>query len=267
MRRTSRPDTRRRAYFTWLCAAASFVLVASVASAQGAPPERRTGIGVHFGFDPVVAGQVVREAETSGNFGTARVNGRSYPDIYHLARVFGGEISYEFGRGREALGRVSFTRSASRGPVELRENIARFPTSRFTSSAEFTDYSTMTIEGGARWHLRSEGVIRPFIGGTGGLAIVEAVTIDPPVRTPPPFGPQTVSNLFFLQSTVPTLAGIAGLAFALSPQVQLRVESGLRFQGRPDAEPPDEWTGPWLNDIYDGRRWSIPVTATLQLRF
>jgi hypothetical protein len=243
------------------------VLCASGAAAQNAPPERRTGVSVHVGVDPVVAGQLVREAETSGNFGTARVHRRSYPDIYGLARMLGGELSYGFADGREALARVTVTRSASRGAVELRENIARFPASRTTSTAEFSDYNTLTIEGGVRWHLKSEGVARPYVGGSGGVAIVGDITIDPPLRTPPPFGPAMVSNVFFTRSTVPTLAGIAGIAFAVRPELQLRLESGLRFQGRPDAEPSDEWTGPWLNDVYDGLRWSIPITAALHLRF
>lgn len=243
------------------------MLVASVASAQPAVLERRTGVAVNIGVDPVVAGQVVREAETSGIFGTARVNNRSYPDIYRLARIFGGEVSYELAGRREVLARVTFTRSASRGPVEFREIIARFPASRTASSAEFSDYKTMAIEGGVRWYLRSQGVARPYVGGTGGVAVVRTIMIDPPVRTPPPFGPQTVSNIFFQESTVPTLAGVAGLSFAVRPQLQLRFETGLRYQGRPGAEPPDEWTGPWLNEIYDGLRWSIPMTATLQLRF
>jgi len=60
---------------------------------------------------------------------------------------------------------------------------------------------------------------------------------------------------------------IGGLSFVVSRHLHLRAESGMRFQARPQHEPPDDWTGPWLTEIYDGPRWSVPLTGTLQLRF
>lgn len=234
--------------------------------AQDAPRDRRTAVGVHIGLDPVVAGQIVREAETSGIFGTLRVYSGSYPEIYRPARIFGGEVSYAFARGREALGRVSFTRSPTRGPVEFREFHFR-GTSPDVRRAEFTDYRSRSLEGGFRWNVGSLRTMRPHVGGVAGVATIQAITIDPPVRMPPPRGPGTASNVFFLRSTVPTFAAIAGLSFVVRPQLHIRFETGLRYQGRPEAEPPDEWTGPWLHDIYDGLRWSMPLTTTVQLRF
>ena len=250
----------------WGLAVSSVVLTASAAAAQDASQQRRTAIGVQFGLDPAVAGQIVREAETSGMFGTFRVYGAAHRDIYRPARIFGGEVSYPLAPGREAVARVTFTRSASRGPVEFREFHFRGspPDVRL---AEFTDYRSRSFEGGFRWHPGSPRTLRPYLAGVAGVSTLEAVTIDPPVRMPPVPGPGTASNVFFLRSTVPTLAALAGLSFVVRPQFHIRMETGLRYQGRPEAEPPDEWTGPWLDDIYDGLRWSIPVTATFQVRF
>lgn len=235
--------------------------------AQDAPSERRTAVGVNIGVDPVVAGQFVRGTETSGLFGTARVHSRSFREIYRLAWSFGAEVSHVFAERREALARATYTRGMSRGPVEFRESISRFPMTRITRLAEFSEYSVVEIVGGLRSYFGSRGTTRPYIGGIGGVAIVREVTIDPPVRMPPVLGPGTASNVFFTRSVVPTIGAIAGLSSSLRSNVSLRVEAGIRFQARPNSEPPDEWTGPWLNDIYDGYRWSIPVTGTVQFRF
>lgn len=245
----------------------TLLLVATVAMAQDAPSERRTAVGVHIGVDPIVAATVVRGAETSGLFGTARVHNLSFSEVYRQAWMFGGEVSYAFAESREALVRLTYTRATSRGPVEFRESITRFPMTRIAGFAEFTDYSAVAIEGGVRWHFGSAGMTRPYVGGMGGVAIVRTITIDPPVRMTPLRGPGQASNVFFKRSAVPTIGAISGLSFVVRPDLYLRIEAGLRYQARPEPEPPDEWTGPWLNEIYDGFRWSVPVTGTVQFRF
>ncbi len=249
-----------------ICASTLF-FTGTPAMGQSAPGERRTAIAVQIGLDPVVAGQLVRGAETSSSAGTLRVHDRSFSEIYRQAWMVGAEVNYVFAERREALVRVTYTRGSSHGPVEFRETILRFPSTRTAHVAEFTNYGAVTIEGGFRWHLRSAGAIRPYVGGMGGPAIVRTIRINPPVRMPPLQGPGMASDVFFRQSAVPTISGISGLSFVARPDLHFRIETGLRYQGRPKPEPLDARTGPWLNDIYDGLRWSVPVTATVQFRF
>jgi hypothetical protein len=238
-----------------------------VVMAQDVRNERRTAIGVHVGLDPVIGGQFVRGAETNTAAGTAIVRDRSFSDVYEQAWTIGAEVSYLVADRSEAFARLTYTRAASRGLVEFRESVLRFPLTRIAVAAEFTDYQAIAIEGGFRRYLRSTGAVRPYVGGTGGAAIVPEIRINPPVRVPPGRGPGTASNVFFTRSVVPTIGGTFGLSFNARPDLHLRIEAGLRYQGRPEPEPPDEWTGPWLNDIYDGLRWSVPITGSVQFRF
>lgn len=238
------------------------------AVAQGQGDERRIAVSVHLGLDPAVGGQFNRGAETSGLFGTMRVHDHSFAEIYRQPWRFAAEISYRLAESPELAVRFAYTGAGSRGQVEFREFIPReAPPRRIPAFARFSDYSTLGVEGGVLWRLSPVGAMRPYAGAVGGLAVVRTITVEPPVRRAPPVGPGVASNVFYARSVVPTIGAIFGSSFVVRPNLALGLESGLRYQGRPDPDPPDMWTGPWLNTIYDGYRWSIPVTGVVQFRF
>jgi len=228
---------------------------ANVALAQSARKEPRTAVGVQIGIDPVVAGQIVHGRAVSHPSTIERVSDLSFGDVYRQAWRIGGEVSRAIDQTVDVLARLSYTQARSRGPVELRE-VTYYPY-RSTTITTFSDYRTMTIEGGLRFQFGSLGAVRPSVGLVGGLSIIQRITIDPPVTLP-------ASNTLLARAVVPTFGVIAGASFAVRPTLHLCVETGLRFQAEPDSGSTGDY---YVDHGLDGSRLSVPLVGTVQFRF
>ena len=71
---------------------------------------------------------------------------------------------------------------------------------------------------------------------------------------------------FYDSSTVFTAAAALGLRYDFNSTFSIGVETGPRYQSKPDSVPTLSGTG--LESINDtGERWSMPVLFTATLRF
>ncbi|MGE5836569.1 MAG: hypothetical protein ACM4AI_18995 [Acidobacteriota bacterium] len=233
---------------------------ANVALAQSARSEPRTAVGVQIGIDPAVGGLIVRGRAVSHPSTIERVNELSFHDVYEQTWKVGAEVSRSVDQMVDVLVRLSYTQARSRGPVELREFTdysGPSPPYRSTSITTFSDYRTMTIEGGFRFQFGSAGAMRPYAGGVGGLAIIQKITVDPPVSRPP-------NNTLLARAVVPIVGVIAGSSFSVRPNLHLCVETGLRFQAEPDSGSTGDY---YVDHGLDGSRLSVPLLGTVQFRF
>ena len=90
------------------------------------------------------------------------------------------------------------------------------------------------FEGGLRYYLRPEGPIRTYVAGAVGLRFLQAT--DATFRVAE-VG-LTLDNLpYFKGSALLIFGGDAGISYDLSDTIALGVELGLRYQGKPGAEP------------------------------
>jgi hypothetical protein len=71
---------------------------------------------------------------------------------------------------------------------------------------------------------------------------------------------------YFQGSTLLIFGGDAGVSYDVSDTTALGIELGLRYQGKPGAEP--LFADPKLQGVNDtGSRWSLPISAFVTVRF
>jgi hypothetical protein len=77
----------------------------------------------------------------------------------------------------------------------------------------------------------------------------------------------TLANMpYFKGSTLFIFGGDAGVSYDVSDTLALGVEVGLRFQGKPGAEP--LFSDPNLQGVNDtGSRWTLPMSVFAKVRF
>jgi hypothetical protein len=90
------------------------------------------------------------------------------------------------------------------------------------------------IEGGLRYYLRPEGPIRTYVAGALGLRFLQATNATFRV---PEVGLGLDNLPYFQGSTLFIFGGDAGVSYDVSDRTALGIELGLRYQGKPGAEP------------------------------
>jgi hypothetical protein len=233
--------------------------LASAAGAQSNQELRRGTVALWAGTDlPLSAFNA--EVETSGLFGTERVFGHSFADIFSRPWELRGEGGVAVSRTVDLFARFGVVRSASRGSVALGESIARFPPAQRTNVARFSGYRAVTIEGGFRRVLRDGRRAALYTGGSAGLARVEAITSTYYC----PFGISACAVT--APSVAPTAAALVGVALDPGAHTSIDVETGIRVQGRLTADTSQVSVG-FLGESFGGRRVSVPVSVGLRFRF
>jgi hypothetical protein len=241
--------------------ALGLLLLASIPAAGQGATERKTALTIVAGSDAIVRGPFNNATQTSGLFGTFAVFAHSFNDVYSRPFRVGGEFSRSVTPGSDVFVRITYS-SASRGtPVAFAQSRALGAAPQAPETAAFSDYHAWTFEAGVRRFL-SRTTIRPFVGASGGLAVVRAISISECcVFTGP-------NSRLFAHSRVPLAEGLAGIDVMLGGGASLGIESGIQdqFGLRPDLA--DLRVGPFVtDDTFPGRRWSIPLTATARVRF
>jgi hypothetical protein len=135
--------------------------------------------------------------------------------------------------------------------------------SGFPLLARLSNADAFDIEGGLRYYLRPEGPLRTYVAGALGLRFLQAT--DATFRVVE-VGLTLANQPYFEGSTLLIFGGDAGVSYDMSDKTALGVELGLRYQGKPGAEP--LFADPKLQGVNDtGSRWSLPISAFVSVRF
>jgi hypothetical protein len=105
--------------------------------------------------------------------------------------------------------------------------------------------------------------VRPFVGAGAGFVSLETVKSEFSV----PAAEVVLPDVDFLESSVvPAVSVGGGVQVHLSDR--LAVQGGLDFKWHGDAKDQDGLAGTGLESINDqSRRWSMPVTGGITVRF
>lgn len=236
-------------------ALSALTLVATPVLAQA--PERPWSVSFDLGMERAVAGDL-----HGGGTGTVlglptQVGARSYDDIYGIGVQWSAGLGYAVSSSGEVRATFSWARgTADRLTVGSVAGLDLF--------GLFDEDRSMGVEVGYRQYLGgADARIRPYLGVFGGVSRVEAITAEFTV----PAAGVTLSNVdMFERSTVPVFGGSAGLQARLSDRLSFQVGADLRWRDNLKAK--DGLAGTGLEPINDeSRRWSLPVSAGLTLRF
>jgi hypothetical protein len=144
------------------------------------------------------------------------------------------------------------------GTERIVGSVAGFPLMARLSNADAFD-----IEGGLRYYLRPEGPTRTYVAGALGLRFLQST--DATFRVPD-VGLTLANRPYFKGSTLFIFGADAGISHDVSDKTAVGIELGLRYQGKPGAEP--LFADPKLQGVNDtGSRWSLPISAFVTVRF
>jgi len=208
-----------------------------------------------------VSGQTALSGNVHGG-GTGSVLGlgtqvtpKSYGDVYGPGLMWRAALGYRVGERGEIRMAGGYTAKASqRLQVGTVANLPLF--------AKFDDYKAFDLDFGYR-HYVAEGRARPFVGAFVGLTRIAETKSEFSV----PQANVVLPNVdFFQSSTVPAFGLGGGVMFDLTDRVA--VQGGADFRWHGDATGKDGLAGTGLESINDeSRRWTVPITAGLTLRF
>jgi hypothetical protein len=157
---------------------------------------------------------------------------------------------------REAF--ATFAYGKYNGTERIVGSVSGYPLLARLSNADAFD-----VEGGLRYYLRPEGPIRTYVAGAGGLRFLQATDVTFRVVE---VGLTLANQPYFKGSTLLILGGDTGVSYDISDKVALGAELGLRYQGKPGAEP--LFADPKLQGVNDtGSRWSIPISVFARVWF
>lgn len=236
----------------------TFALGAAVvpASASAEGLKGRWSVALQGGTDIELSGKV-----HEGGSGTVLslptiVGERSFSDVYDPG--FRGQISvgYGIGKASELFVRGSYYKTTS-------EALQVGTVAGLTLNGDFAEYKEWGAEFGYRHYFR---VDKPFKLYVGGLVGVRSVSELPATFSVPAAGVVLSDVPFYDSSNVGVFGADLGFTFDVSETVALGLETGPRYQtGLSDLE---GLAGTGLERINDaGSRWSMPVFATLSVRF
>lgn len=180
---------------------------------------------------------------------------RSYGDIYGAGFYWGAGLGYRVGEAGEIRVQGSYTdNAAERAQVGTVAGLPLF--------ALFDNYKAFAMDFGYRQYLGT-GMARPYVGG--GVGFVRLATIQSEFSVPD--AGVVLSNVdMYDASTVPSVGFGGGVQVNLSDR--FAVQGGLEFRWQGDATDLDGLAGTGLESINDNsRRWSVPVTGGVTIRF
>jgi len=245
-----RPVATLSAPITALAVAA--VLTAAPASAQ---TERPWSVSFDAGAQIAVSGDA-----HGGGTGTVltlptTVQAKSYGDVFGPGFFWAASVGYKVSPN----GEIRVTGSYTANPADRLQvgTVATLPL-----FAEFHDYKAFGMDFGYR-HYLGTGAAKPFIGGSGGFTRVRKIDSTLTV----PAASVTLANVpFYKDSTVPSFAVNGGVQMSLTDMLAFQVGAELRWHG--DLKENEGLAGTGLETINDEtRRWAMPVTAGLTVRF
>jgi hypothetical protein len=218
--------------------------------------EGRVSLSLQGGTDLELSGNVHEAGSGTVLALPTSVEARSYGDVYKTG--FRGQLQLGYGvsRAGEVFVRGSYYKMGS-------ETLQVGTVAGLPLNADFADYEEWGAELGYRRYFRVEKPLKLSVGGLAGLRFVSEL---PSTFSVPAAGVVLTDVPFYDSSTVGVFGADLGVSYDLSEQFSFGLETGPRYQtGLSDLE---GLAGTGLEPINDvGSRWSMPIVATLRLRF
>jgi hypothetical protein len=239
-----------------LLAATLLIVTAPIATAHAQGVEGVRSVTLSVGTGISLAGNAINE-------GSGTIDGK--PSVLveqalsnHFSdalRVrFTGSLGLDY--NREVF--ATFGYGKYNGTERVVGSVSGYPLLARLSNADAFD-----IEGGLRYYLRPEGPIRTYVAGAAGVRFLQATDVTFRVVE---VGLTLANQPYFKGSALLIFGGDTGISYDLSDTISLGVELGLRYQGKPGAEP--LFADPNLKDVNDtGSRWSLPIGVFAKARF
>ena len=184
-----------------------------------------------------------------------QVQTRSYGDIYGNGFYWAAGLGYRVGEAGEIRVQGSYTDNpADRLQVGT---VAGLPL-----LALFDDYRAFGMDFGYRQYFGT-ALVRPYVCAGGGFVRLDAIQSEFSV----PAAGVVLSNVdMYDTSVVPSLGAGGGVQISLSDR--FAIQGGVEFRWQGDANDLDGLVGTGLESINDeSRRWSMPVTGGITVRF
>ena len=184
-----------------------------------------------------------------------QVEARSYRDIYGNGFYWAAGVGYRLGEASELRVQGSYTNNpADRLQVGTVAGLPLF--------ALFDEYKAFGMDFGYRQYF-STAMVRPYVGASGGFVRVDMIQSEFSV----PAAGVVLSNVnMYDTSVVPSIGAGGGVQINLSDR--FAVQGGVEFKWHGDADDLDGLAGTGLEPINDeSRRWSMPVTGGITVRF
>jgi hypothetical protein len=239
----------------WMAAVAAAGAIASgSASAEGI--EGRWSLALQSGTDIELSGDV-HDGGSGAVLGLpTTVEARSYRDVYDPGFRGQLEIGYGVSSRSEVFLRGTYYKMDSK-------TLQVGTVAGLALNADFSEYKEWGGELGYRYYFRADKPLKLYVGAVAGLRFVSEL---PATFSVPAAGVVLNDVPFYDSSAVGVFGADLGVSYDLSDQVALGLETGPRYQtGLKDLE---GLAGTGLERINDiGSRWSMPIVATLRLRF
>jgi hypothetical protein len=184
-----------------------------------------------------------------------QVEARSYGDVYGNGVFWAAGLGYRVGDAGEIRVQGSYTANpADRLQVGTVAGVPLF--------ALFDDYKAFGMDFGYRQYFGT-AMARPYVGASGGFVRVDTIQSEFSV----PAASVVLPNVnMYDTSVVPSVGAGGGVQISLSDRIA--VQGGVEFKWQGDATDLDGLAGTGLERINDeSRRWSMPITGGITVRF
>jgi hypothetical protein len=183
-----------------------------------------------------------------------QVEARSYGDVYGNGFYWAAGVGYRVGEAGEIRVQGSYTANpADRLQVGTVAGLPLF--------ALFDDYKAFGMDFGYRQYFGTASV-RPYVGASAGFVRLDTIQSEFSV----PAAGVVLSNVNMYDASVIPSVGAGGVQINLSDR--FAVQGGVDFKWQGDATDLDGLAGTGLESINDeSRRWSMPITGGITVRF
>ena len=230
-------------------------LVVALSAREAGAQSNPWSVAFDLGTQAAVSGNVHGAGSGTVLGLPTEVEARSYGDVYGSGFYWGGGLGYRVGQTGEIRVQGSYTDNpAERLQVGTVAGLPLF--------ALFDNYKAFAMDFGYRQYLGS-AMARPYVGAAGGFVRVASIQSEFSV---PAAGVVLPDVNMYDSSVVPSFGAGGGVQIRVSSM--LAFEAGLSFKWQGDAKDLDGLAGTGLESINDSsRRWSLPITAGVAVRF
>jgi hypothetical protein len=244
-----------RHLFPGLLAAAVALSVPTAAHAQAAPAHPWV-VDFGIGWDKSISGNINSGAIGSINGQAVVILKNTYEDVY------GTGLHIRFGGGYMlndlSMLKLTFTYQ------QLSADLTRMGDIGVSNLyGQYSDYKTFGMDFGYRHYVPIHNTIRAYGEATLGVVFVSRINV---VLAAPSINYITNATDFYDATGSLALAGNAGVAFGLTPQLDAFAQFGIRYTS--GLSQVDQLVGTGLGTINDNSsRYSVPFTMGVMYRF